>query len=585
MKTHDIKTKIFLLILSTAIFGSLSAEGEDWNAKITSANQYAKINAYDKAIPLYEAAANVMPNETTLKNNLEVLYVNYGIQLQSEEKYDEADVYFNKALKINGASKHALRGKAGNYFNKAMTLRESGSKDYPAMQNLIESAIALQPEEDAFKRALSAIYFDEAIELAEKAQHQDAITLLEKANALSEQEAVNTSLVNLYLEMASQEPDKQEFWFNKTRAISSDTTIEARIKHTAELNAPPVELDAEGNPINTPVGFQDLKLSKKDKKNIKRPKSAAHISLTDMVLDVENQLGIERNTDLTLTERVDNAESQVFGELSTEDPLSVRIENLYDTLIGTRAGMLGESQPQLTQAPVGASKYSYLDQIFKTTDGKVIRWGKFPLRVYIEEPDTKDNPDYRPEYRDAVMNGLNAWKKATDGQITVVIVKGEGSADVQFKWGETYTDKFADAEDVPDFYQKYSVPKSSKLLKIVQLAAGLTPGIYGLAPQALAAGMQYKQYKKLEVIREESKTTLGLDEVKALPPEAASIMIQNMAAKEFGHILGLKGHSNNPDDLMYPNLKSDSLQLPTIRDVQTLSELYSRPANIILNVQ
>ena len=68
-----------------------------------------------------------------------------------------------------------------------------------------------------------------------------------------------------------------------------------------------------------------------------------------------------------------------------------------------------------------------------------------------------------------------------------------------------------------------------------------------------------------------------------LPRPQAALLVQNMAAKEFGHVLGLKGHSPVPGDLMYPELRHDVAQLPTGRDLETLRQLYNRPPNIVLN--
>ena len=63
------------------------------------------------------------------------------------------------------------------------------------------------------------------------------------------------------------------------------------------------------------------------------------------------------------------------------------------------------------------------------------------------------------------------------------------------------------------------------------------------------------------------------------------MLIRNMAAKEFAHVLGLKAASPESGDITYPELRSDAVQDPSSRDLETLRQLYTRPANIILNVQ
>jgi hypothetical protein len=182
------------------------------------------------------------------------------------------------------------------------------------------------------------------------------------------------------------------------------------------------------------------------------------------------------------------------------------------------------------------------------------------------------------------LQGFTVWKDKTNGFINFVEIKNPQSADIQVSWANQYVDRFADPEHVPTLYKDYSPPKRNPLLTVVQMASMFTPGYFSLIPQAASSAMQYQQYKKLEVIQNESKITLGLEPVKDLNPDAAKLLMQNMAAKEFGHALGLKGSSPTEGDLLYPALRSDAAQMPTSRDLATLRELYNRPPNIILNV-
>jgi len=151
-------------------------------------------------------------------------------------------------------------------------------------------------------------------------------------------------------------------------------------------------------------------------------------------------------------------------------------------------------------------------------------------------------------------------------------------------WANQYIDRFADPENAPSLYKNFTPPKRSKLLTAVQMASMFTPGYFSLAPQAVNAAMQYNINKKLQVIQDESKIAIGLTPTQNLPPDAAKLLVQNMAAKEFGHALGLKGNSSQAGDLLYPELRSDVAQLPTTRDLATLREIYDRPPNILLNV-
>jgi predicted Zn-dependent protease len=52
------------------------------------------------------------------------------------------------------------------------------------------------------------------------------------------------------------------------------------------------------------------------------------------------------------------------------------------------------------------------------------------------------------------------------------------------------------------------------------------------------------------------------------------IDIRSVAAHEFGHALGIGGHSQNPDDMMYPNFVSNVPLQITPSDLNTVKTAY-----------
>lgn len=54
--------------------------------------------------------------------------------------------------------------------------------------------------------------------------------------------------------------------------------------------------------------------------------------------------------------------------------------------------------------------------------------------------------------------------------------------------------------------------------------------------------------------------------------------IYKLSLHELGHLLGISGHSRNPDDIMFP--AATYAIKPSVRDAATLLELYARPAQI-----
>lgn len=575
------RTALALLLLMGLATVPFAVSAETLETLVNRANMAAEAQDYTTAIPLYEKALHqVPPKETTtlktLNKNLAVLYTNYGVSLQEQKHYDQALQYMDKGLALVAAdsreAKSIQEAKASVYFSQAMDLKDSADTHTPAeydkMRALLNQAIALSPSEPAFKKGMAGVYMEEAYQLAGQENFADARPLLEKALEYDPQnKSAKESLANVYLGLAKTDAEHRKDWIDKAQATDSSPKIQQIV---ARIQAQGAVADSGGFGA-APTGGQ-----------VTAPADISKLSVAEMVQTMEAQLQINPPKGATLQERVDTLEKQVMGKTQS-GALATRAKAVYISLMGSYNGVISESNPSLVQAPVNPSQDSYLEDIFKVTDGKVIRWGKFPLRVYFETP--KDNPLFKPEYKQAALQGFNVWKDKTNGFINYVEIKNPQAADIQVSWADQYVDRFADPEHVPTLYKNYSPPKRNPLMTVVQVASMFTPGYFSLVPQAAASAMQYQQYKKLEVIQNESKITLGLEPVKDLSPDAAKLMMQNMAAKEFGHALGLKGNSSKEGDLLYPDLRSDVAQVPSSRDLATLRELYNRPPNIILNVR
>src|SRR5690606_33724095 len=144
-----------------------------------------------------------------------------------------------------------------------------------------------------------------------------------------------------------------------------------------------------------------------------------------MIRDVEAQLQITPPAKATLLQRLEAVEKQVYGK-TQDGNLSARSKNVYTALMGSYNGMVGQSNPNLTQAPIRNGDEHYLADIFKITDGKIIRWGRFPIRVYFDESAAKEqSPLYKPEYKEAALKGFELWKTQTNGFVNFVEVKNK----------------------------------------------------------------------------------------------------------------------------------------------------------------
>jgi predicted Zn-dependent protease/thioredoxin-like negative regulator of GroEL len=547
---------------------------------------------YPLAIQQFQQASQIAPGNLSIRRNLTVLYINAGVQAQSRKEYPKAQEYFAKAkpllpgdTRLQASIQESV---AATYFSQAMDLRdvpdpETGHYSYKNVKAMLQKALDILPAQPVFKKAMAGVLMDEAYPLVMDGHLKESVALLEQALAVdSQNQTVKGSLANVYVGLAQGDPSQQAVLTKKALELDASPRIqEACARLTDPQHA--VSLSMLEGSSASPASDRTFNRSPNDI-TPSAPRQMTSLSVHQMVSDLEKQLGIQLGANQDLNDRLKVVEKSVYGK-QKEGPLAVRSKAVYTDLMGSYSGSLAQSNPQLKQASPFGEKENYLADIFRVTDGKVIRWGKFPLRVYFKPADEKLE-GYRPDFKTAVINGFEVWKKATNGFVSMVEIQDPALADITVNWQEDYADRFEDSSsNATQLYKTYTPSRKTRLSQVLQVATMVTPGYFSLAPQALNAAMAYQQYKKVEVIREESSIEMGVSGTKALSPEAALILVQNMAAREFGHVLGLKGLSTHPEDLLYPRLRTDVCQQPSQRDLNTLSSLYNRPPNIILNVR
>ncbi len=128
-------------------------------------------------------------------------------------------------------------------------------------------------------------------------------------------------------------------------------------------------------------------------------------------------------------------------------------------------------------------------------------WPQFPVRVYLPPP----RPGQAKEVQ-TVLTGFDEWVTASHGFVRYVRVSDKTQAEIT-------------VEFVPGRF----------------LASGAkSAGTVGETTVFSSAGVL-------------KKASVRLAEGAAAPED-----LQATAAHEFGHALGISGHSDDPDDLMYP---------------------------------
>lgn len=171
-------------------------------------------------------------------------------------------------------------------------------------------------------------------------------------------------------------------------------------------------------------------------------------------------------------------------------------------------------------------KGHYIDRVL--SDGDIVRWNPetFPLNVYIE-----NNPNLPDYYYKEVKHAFEHWQEVSDNFITFSFVNQIDSADIKCS-----------------FPADFNADKS---------------------PQGMVIGTSSFSYKDNMLSDSKIKFLIYNRQNKFWSAND----IYSTALHEIGHSLGIKGHSINREDIMYPST-SYSTEISS-NDINTLKLIYS----------
>lgn len=164
---------------------------------------------------------------------------------------------------------------------------------------------------------------------------------------------------------------------------------------------------------------------------------------------------------------------------------------------------------------------------------RLLHWARFPVHVFVATHDPTEEQAAR-----AALAGFDQWVRATSGAVRYAIVNDPARADIDVR--------FTPGEFLPG-----------------------QPGVAGVTTVSTGrSSVLRRAYMRLATGRTTAEE------------------MQSVAAHEFGHALGIGGHSDDPADLMYPvetrYIAPDGTPLPTpphpltLRDLKTLQLCYPR---------
>lgn len=178
--------------------------------------------------------------------------------------------------------------------------------------------------------------------------------------------------------------------------------------------------------------------------------------------------------------------------------------------------------------PIQSTQSHYLEQIAE--DGIYVRWPEeaMPLKVYIQKDGV--NAQYYPLAKQA----METWVRASRQRITYVEVNTPEKAQIRVLWTASLGTK-----DV---------------------------GGQGFMKEGSTRIRQSGQ----ELYQEVKVATLDFQRHPNEPQRMFHTLVH-----EFGHALGLRGHSDNPGDVMFATKTGEENGQLSPRDINTIQELYS----------
>ena len=210
------------------------------------------------------------------------------------------------------------------------------------------------------------------------------------------------------------------------------------------------------------------------------------------------------------------------------------------------------------------SNTDYFDHITLFSNGRITRWTHMPIRVYIS-PLIKESP-YLPELQYA----MREWEIATEGLIRFQEIDTSQDADIRVSWG------YSSLMDVHD--TRLGSARLTRFQDSVRTFSH-SPGYTNADRQTQQSESNNNETKEHVEKESANKANFKVEIILMLEgdktiTELSQKEMRTVCLHEFGHALGLWGHSPHPGDICYPTATA---QHPSQRDINTLRKLYSTP--------
>jgi len=292
-------------------------------------------------------------------------------------------------------------------------------------------------------------------------------------------------------------------------------------------------------------------------------------SIPDLLNIMENKIYHKTNSDKSILVRIQKLEQDVFSRTFNDEGILVRVERLKTAITPE---YVSQNQSQNLNAN------NYIPEIFEQSMGRVSIFGKMPIKVYFDSPDTKN---YRHYFVDAAKEGFKEWEKASDGIIKFEYTNNPQLADIKVTWQDHFEDYKWQPElkinDLAAEKERMKYQKAGTLVQMGSIAAMIAgslvgvPVIGGIGVIGNSVASPYLQYKGTNYSQSQPEVKINTLNAYNLPEDRAKAQIKQITMHQVGHALGIYGHSGNPNDIMYSNFTVNSL---SERDINTIKEIY-----------
>ena len=214
------------------------------------------------------------------------------------------------------------------------------------------------------------------------------------------------------------------------------------------------------------------------------------------------------------------------------------------------------AQDALESAARPSPPTDYFEYITLFSDGRITRFTQMPIQVYIS-PVLKETP-----YLAAIRYAMQEWETATVGGPSRSRLRFEETevpahADIRVSWG------YSNLMNIMD--TRLGSAELTRLGDSTQTDFAQEMEAFNITDEE--ARNTRKEFKVEVVLMLEGYGTVG---------ELSQEEMRTVCLHEFGHAIGLWGHSPHPGDVSYPTATA---QRPTARDINTLRRLYNTPLN------